>query len=83
MLWITRELDRTTSNRETFEDFAKRHYFVMKRIAETIFSPVAFLDSMQALVFVYDVDTMEIDSDGTCCLKPSSLILFSICVTDM
>jgi hypothetical protein len=83
MLWITREVDGTSSPETFNEDFAKRHYFVLKRIAETVFSPVALLDSVQALVLVYDVDTMDIDSDGTCRLKPLSLTLFSICVTDM
>lgn len=66
MLWMTRASDETSSDSESLnKDFAKRHYGVMKQIAETIFSPVAFLDSKLGVVLVYDIDVMDINAEGT------------------
>ena len=48
----------------SIEDFATQSYSVMKDIAESIYSPVGFLDVLPGVVFMYDKDTMGIISDG-------------------
>jgi hypothetical protein len=66
MIWMTRT---NTSNEVLhigdFDQCLEHHYRVMKDIAESIYSPIAFLDTGHNLVVVYDVDTMTLDLDGT------------------
>lgn len=74
MLWIVRAPNET-GEEGSIQDFAKQNYSVMKDIAESIHSPVGFLDARQGAVFVYDKDSMGIISDGNA--------YFGLCETDI
>lgn len=57
-------IEEETGFTEDITDSTKRHYLVMRDIAESIYSPVGCLDSGMGVVFMYDKDTMSIILDG-------------------
>jgi hypothetical protein len=81
MLWMISESDETPSNPASAEDYVS-HFSVMKKIAETIFSPVAYLHSARGIVLVYDVDTTDFDRERTF-PKFTALIMISVHFIDI
>ena len=70
------ESDETSSNPASTEEYVS-HFSVMKKIAEIIFSSIAFLHSARGIVLVYDVDITDFDRE---CIFPKFVALIMISV---